>query len=84
MFSRITEKSVVEAILEQVRTLILDGELAPSSCLPPETTLSKKLGVSRQSVREALRVLIGEGLLEARQGEGIYVREPSSADAIHS
>lgn len=84
MFSRITQKSVVEAILEQVRSLILDGELAPSSCLPPETTLSKKLGVSRQSVREALRVLIGEGLLEARQGEGIYVREPSSADAIHS
>jgi GntR family transcriptional repressor for pyruvate dehydrogenase complex len=84
MFSRIGQKSVVEAVLEQVRSLILDGQLTPNSCLPPETTLSKTLGVSRQSVREALRILIGEGLIEVRQGDGIYVRVPSSADAIHS
>jgi GntR family transcriptional repressor for pyruvate dehydrogenase complex len=84
MFSRIGQKTVVEAVLEQVRSLILDGQLTPNSCLPPETTLSKTLGVSRQSVREALRILIGEGLIEVRQGVGIYVRVPSSADAIHS
>jgi|ERR1700730_5388452 len=83
MFSRIVQKQVVESVLEQVRSLILDGQLAPKSSLPPETTLAKKLGVSRQSVREALRTLLGEGLIEIRQGEGIYVREPSCADAIH-
>lgn len=82
MLSRIASKSIVEAVLEQVRSLILDGELAPNSCLPPETTIARQLGVSRQSVREALRILLGEGLLDVRQGDGIYVRQPSTADAI--
>jgi GntR family transcriptional repressor for pyruvate dehydrogenase complex len=80
--SRITQKSVVDAVLDQVRALILDGELGPKNDLPPETTLAKKLGVSRQSVREAMRILLGEGLVEIRQGDGIYVREPSSEDCI--
>jgi len=82
MLSRIASKSVVEMVLEQVRSLILDGEVAPNSCLPPETTIARQLGVSRQSVREALRILLGEGLLHVRQGEGIYVRQPSTSDVI--
>jgi len=41
MFVPINQRSVVERVLEQVRALILDGQLAPNSCLPPETTLSK-------------------------------------------
>jgi len=82
MFARIGQKSLVNEVLDRVRSLILDGQLAPNSCLPAETTLAKKLGVSRQTVREALRILHGEGLLEIRQGAGIYVRQPSSADAI--
>jgi len=82
LFSKLPQTSVVDSILEQVRALILDGQLAPKSILPPETTLARKLGASRQSVREALRTLLGEGLIEIRQGDGIYVREPSSAGAI--
>jgi GntR family transcriptional regulator, transcriptional repressor for pyruvate dehydrogenase complex len=82
MFVPVGQKSVVDEILEQVRSLILDGQLGPNSCLPPETTLAKSLRVSRQSVREALRNLIGEGLIEVRQGDGIYVRAPTSADVI--
>lgn len=82
MFARIGQKSLVDVVLDRVRSLILTGQLAPNSCLPAETTLAKKLGVSRQTVREALRILHGEGLVEIRQGTGIYVRQPSAGDAI--
>ena len=82
MFSPIAQTSVVEAILTQVRSLILEGDLAPKACLPPETAIAKKLGVGRQSVREALRILVGEGLIEIRKGEGAYVRQPTAAGAI--
>jgi len=82
MFKPIGPKSVVGAIHEQIRSRILEGHLKPGSRLPSEKDLIQQLGVSRPTLREAISMMVGEGLLEIRPGSGTYVREPTSAAAI--
>ena len=84
MFKSVSQKSVAEAIQDQIRSLILDGHLAPGSKLPSEKELMRQFGVSRPTLREALRMMVGEGLLEVRPGRGTYVREPTSESAIRA
>lgn len=64
---------IFEQAVEQIRSLIEGGELAAGEKLPNEQELSRQLNVSRSSVREALRVLEAEGLVEVRRGSGTYV-----------
>jgi DNA-binding FadR family transcriptional regulator len=84
VFESIDQKSVVQSIQDQIRALIGAGHLPPGSKLPAEKELMVQLGVSRPTLREALRTMVGEGLLEVRPGRGTYVREPTSAAAIHA
>lgn len=63
-----------EHIVEQIHTLIRDGRWGPGTQLPGERDLAERLRVSRTSVREALRVLEMQGVLETRQGGGTFVR----------
>ncbi|WP_420814725.1 FadR/GntR family transcriptional regulator [Kineococcus siccus] len=53
--------------------MILDGRLHPGDRLPPEADLALDLGLSRSSLREAVRALCFLRVLEARQGDGTYV-----------
>jgi len=55
-------------VVEQVRRAIHMGTYVPGDKLPPERELAKHLGVSRTTVREAIRVLEGEGYVETRRG----------------
>ncbi|MBS1870044.1 MAG: FadR family transcriptional regulator [Actinobacteria bacterium] len=57
-----------ELVVEQVRRAIQLGRFGPGERLPPERELSQQLGVSRTTVREAMRVLQGEGLIEIKRG----------------
>jgi DNA-binding FadR family transcriptional regulator len=57
-----------ELVVDQVRRAIQLGRFGPGDKLPPERELSEQLGVSRTTVREAMRVLQGEGLIETRRG----------------
>jgi GntR family transcriptional regulator, transcriptional repressor for pyruvate dehydrogenase complex len=57
-------------VADQLRSLILSGELQPGSRLPNETDLSNLFGVSRSTVREALRVLSSQGMLSTTRGVG--------------
>lgn len=68
---------VYEEVAARLRRLIADGHLRPGDKLPPERELAQALGVSRTSVRDAIRALQMAGLLEPRQGEGTVVREVS-------
>lgn len=61
-----------EAIL-RIKEMILSGELAPGSRLPPEKELSERLGLSRSSMREAVKALEVIRVLDVRRGDGTYV-----------
>lgn len=64
-----------ETVQEAIRTYILENQLRPGDALPPETDLARQLGVSRNSVREAVKSLESLGILEVRRGSGLYVAE---------
>ncbi len=63
-----------EAVAEQLRDAILDGRFPPGRMLPPERELAIEFRVNRTSVREAIKVLEGLGLVSVRQGAGVTVR----------
>lgn len=69
---------VYEEVAARIRRLIAGGHLKPGDRLPPERELAAALGVSRTSVRDAIRTLETAGLLQPRQGEGTIVRELST------
>jgi len=74
----IREQTLTERAQQQFEELILSGKLRPGDRLPSESDMGKMLGVSRTVVREAVRLLSAKGLVEARSGSGIYVRELNS------
>jgi len=67
--------SVRSQVFEQMKNQILTGLWAPGAKIPSENQLSKMLGVSRISIRESLQKMVALDLLEARQGDGTYVRQ---------
>lgn len=80
----VESRRAFEQILDQLEEAILAGELSVGDKLPPERELAARLGVSRTSVREALRVLEALGLVEVRRGaeHGVRLREePGNAFA---
>jgi len=74
---RKSHTKVYEAVAEQIQRRILE-DLEPGDSLPPERELVRMFGVSRSSVRDAIRKLELLGLVEPRQGAGTVVREPST------
>jgi DNA-binding FadR family transcriptional regulator len=64
-----------QAVQEEVKAYILRNSLKPNDPLPPETELAQQLDISRNSVREAVKALEALGILEARPGTGLFVRE---------
>ena len=68
------KRSLVDQALDQLRQRITQGKWAIGERLPTEPELSAELGISRNTVREAMRVLAFSGLIEVRQGDGSYLR----------
>jgi len=65
--------AATDTAADGLRAMIAGGELAPGQQLPTEPELCDRLGVSRGSLREAVRTLNALGMLESRQGAGTYV-----------
>jgi GntR family transcriptional regulator len=63
---------IAEGLLGQIEA----GELAPGTRLPAERQLAGQLGVNRLTLRRALRVLEGQGLISRKQGRGTHVAQP--------
>lgn len=80
LFSRVSVGRISEIIVEQIRLLMRQGQLKPGDRLPAERDLCERFGVSRVTVREALRMLESAGLVEIRVGArgGAFVTAPSS------
>ena len=72
--SPLIKRSLVDQALEQLRLRITNGAWVVGQRLPTEPELASELGISRNTVREALRVLAFSGLIEIRQGDGSYLR----------
>lgn len=70
----IKARRVSDQAFEQIRDLVFRGQLKPGEQLMPERELAQALGVSRPTVREAIRRLVTMGLLEQQQGAGTFVR----------
>ena len=85
MFDTIKKREKVsEGIITQIRDAILGGGLKPGDRLDSEKVLMEKFGVSKASLREALRVLEAMGLIEIRKGVsgGVFVSEVSLRTTI--
>ena len=65
--------SVTDVAIEKIREMIVAGELRPGDRLPREADLAQRLGLSRSSLREAVRALSLIRILDVRQGDGTYV-----------
>ncbi len=80
LLSRVSIGRISEMIVDQIRLLIRQGQLQAGDRLPSERELCERFGVSRVTVREALRVLEASGLVEIRVGArgGAFVSVPSS------
>jgi len=76
-FETIRRNKVYEEVARQIQNHIFE-HLKPGDVLPPERELANQLGVSRGSVRDAIRSLELVGLLEPQQGRGTVVCEPSA------
>ncbi|MGI5208428.1 FadR/GntR family transcriptional regulator [Spirillospora sp. CA-108201] len=71
---------LVEQAAQRLRDQIAAGAWPVGTRLPGETTLAAELGVGRSTVREALRALAGAGLVQARQGAGVFVTATEPAE----
>jgi len=71
-----------EQVAAELRRAIGDGEAGPGERLPPARDLAAVLGVNRNTVLRALRLLRNEGLLEFRRGRGITVAGTSERGAV--
>ncbi|MFI5112186.1 MAG: FadR/GntR family transcriptional regulator [Terriglobales bacterium] len=79
-FEAVRRNRIYEEIARRIEKMITE-KMKAGDRLPPERQLAEMFGVSRSSIRDAIRTLEMSGLVEARQGLGTVVREPS-ADAM--
>jgi GntR family transcriptional repressor for pyruvate dehydrogenase complex len=77
LITPIKKTRVAEEVADRIRVLMLDGTFPPGEPLPSERHLAERFGVSRGSIRDALRTLETIGLLETRHGQGTYPHELS-------
>ncbi|MBB5215887.1 FadR/GntR family transcriptional regulator [Parapusillimonas granuli] len=72
-----TKKKALSAqVADELRSQIQGGRYAPGDKLPTESTLVQQFGHSRTVIREAVAALRADGLLESRQGAGVFVLAP--------
>jgi GntR family transcriptional repressor for pyruvate dehydrogenase complex len=68
-------RSLVDHVADEVRQMILAGEIAPGEFLPPRKDLAAEFDVGLSTVNEAIQALTAVGLLSSRAGKGTWVRE---------
>lgn len=65
--------SLTDDAIAQIKAMIVGGELRPGDRLPPEKDLAERLGLSRNSLREAVKALEVIRVVDVRRGDGTYV-----------
>ena len=73
-----------EKAIQYIYELMKEGILTIGSRLPTERAIAEKLGIGRNSTREALSIMHGMGLIESRQGSGNYISRELGAKRHHN
>lgn len=82
MLKKLNRTSLADQAYMEMETMIASGKWLLGSRIPSETELMEQLGVSRNTLREAVRAMVHVGLLETRQGDGTFVMATSELGAI--
>lgn len=80
---KITKITLVEQTVDRVQSYVLNQQLQPGDTLPSEMRLAEKLGVSRPVVREALRTLVGRGMLTIANGRNAIISPVTATALVH-
>lgn len=75
MFEKIPPRALSDTVAQQLQKLIEKGSFVKTGKLPTEAVLSQEFGVSRTVIREAISRLKNEGMVEPRQGSGVFIVE---------
>ncbi len=81
----IDKKSIVDQVIDRIIANIINKVYLPGTKLPNEYELMSSLGISRNSIREAIKILVAMGILEIKRGDGTYVcsqMSPTSFDRV--
>ncbi|MEW9674815.1 FadR/GntR family transcriptional regulator [Lentibacillus sp. L22] len=79
------QKRLSDSIADDIMSMIvIEKKFLPGDKLPNENELSEELNISRTTLREAIRILVTNGVLEIRRGKGTYVKEDIEVNNIES
>src|SRR2546426_762804 len=84
MYTPIRPSKLYEQIAEQIKQRILSGELRTGDRLPTENESAEQFGASRTAVREAMKTLAQQGLIDTRPGRGAMVINATAQAMRHS
>ncbi len=76
--TRIKQKTIVQQVMEQIKDFVASGTLKPGDRLPTEVELAKVFGVSRSSIREAIKIFSYLGVFESQTKRGTILCDHSS------
>ncbi|CAM4121313.1 FadR family transcriptional regulator [Paenibacillus alkaliterrae] len=82
MIQKLEKKSLVDQVYLQIEKMIQSGKWKIGERIPSETELIEKFGISRNTLREAIRAMVHVGMLETKQGDGTFVTASSELNAI--
>ncbi len=74
--------ALADGIADQLLRDVLNGRYPTDSCLPSETELAQQVGLSRLTVREAVKTLAAKGVVRVLHGRGTFVNDPSQWSAL--
>lgn len=83
VFKEIGGKTIVDQIVDDIANAIINGEIKPGDRIPTEAELAKSMNVGRNSVREAIKILVAYGVLKIKRAEGTFVRQEFSRKMLY-
>ncbi len=83
MPTELSKSTLVDDVAEEIRQMILSGEIEPGEFLPTRKQLAAQFGVGLSTIQEAIQALSAVGMLASRAGKGTWVREDALDVLIH-
>lgn len=75
---KVDRKSISEEVVQYIRNLILQEKILPGEKIPGEREMAQKINVSRNTVREAYKILAAQGYLNIKHGQGVFISDEES------